>query len=76
MSGTVAAINDDGSKYYIDYDDDEKEVLKMSGKTWRYSSDSTVDAENVRLDGQELSSSEQRLLKDYTTVFGQKPFML
>lgn len=48
----------------------------MSGKIWRYSSGSTVDANSVRLGGQKLSSSEQRFLNDYTTVFGPKLFKL
>lgn len=74
--GTVAAINEDDSKYHIGHDDGDNEVLDMCNEMWTYSLGNAVNANNARLGEQEISSSEQQVLTNYTNLFGQKPFTL
>jgi len=80
--GTVASFNDATGKFAINYNDGEKENLRLQDETWRFSVDDTpipgvIASNEIELTpGQDLKSVERQAVGEYFKCFGNKEFML
>ena len=81
--GTVASYNNDTGKYDVNYDDGEKETLRLQDEKWRFvdtappQPSSVLPANDVELSpGKELPRLGRQLIDEYHNRFGNKEFML
>ena len=81
--GTVASYNNDTGKYDVNYDDGEKETLRLQDEKWRFVDTAPPQPSNVLpandvelISGQELPRLERKLIDEHHNRFENKKFML